>query len=44
MDIAPKYAGMVMGISNTAGTIAGVIGVAMTGYILDHEGGAQVLG
>lgn len=23
MDIAPKYAGVVMGISNTAGTIAG---------------------
>jgi ACS family sodium-dependent inorganic phosphate cotransporter len=35
MDIAPKYAGMVMGISNTAGTVSGVIGVSVTGYILD---------
>jgi MFS transporter, ACS family, solute carrier family 17 (sodium-dependent inorganic phosphate cotransporter), other len=23
MDIAPKYAGVVMGVSNTAGTLAG---------------------
>eukprot|EP00878_Enallax_costatus_P022442 GHUV01023807.1.p1 GENE.GHUV01023807.1~~GHUV01023807.1.p1 ORF type:complete len:425 (+),score=67.56 GHUV01023807.1:22-1275(+) len=43
MDIAPKYAGMVMGISNTAGTLAGVIGVAVTGYILDAAGGASSL-
>ncbi|GLC38691.1 hypothetical protein PLESTB_000590700 [Pleodorina starrii] len=41
MDIAPKYAGMVMGISNTAGTVSGVIGVAVTGYILDLHGGAD---
>ncbi|KAG2423950.1 hypothetical protein HXX76_014891 [Chlamydomonas incerta] len=41
MDIAPKYAGMVMGISNTAGTVSGVIGVAVTGYILDAWGGAD---
>eukprot|EP00775_Hariotina_reticulata_P010445 gene10445-10603_t len=40
MDIAPKYAGVVMGISNTAGTLAGVVGVAVTGYILDASGGA----
>ncbi len=40
MDIAPKYAGMVMGISNTAGTVSGVIGVAVTGYILDSFGGS----
>jgi hypothetical protein len=41
MDIAPKYAGMVMGISNTAGTVSGVIGVAVTGAILDRWGGAD---
>ncbi|PNH07465.1 putative anion transporter 7 [Tetrabaena socialis] len=41
MDIAPKYAGMVMGISNTAGTVSGVIGVTVTGYILDMFGGAD---
>ena len=43
MDIAPKYAGVVMGISNTAGTISGVIGVAVTGVILDRMGGADNL-
>mmetsp|Transcript_13965 Transcript_13965/g.24485 ORF Transcript_13965/g.24485 Transcript_13965/m.24485 type:complete len:437 (+) Transcript_13965:60-1370(+) len=43
MDIAPKYAGMVMGISNTAGTIAGVVGVSFTGVILEWQGGAGVL-
>eukprot|EP00983_Pelagomonas_calceolata_P046302 1140097-Pelagomonas_calceolata.AAC.2 len=44
MDIAPKYAGVVMGISNTAGTLSGVIGVAITGRILDWYGGSAVLG
>ncbi|CAI5464047.1 unnamed protein product [Closterium sp. Yama58-4] len=34
MDIAPRYAGPVMGISNTAGTLAGIVGVAATGLIL----------
>lgn len=41
MDIAPKYAGMVMGISNSAGTLSGVIGVAATGHILKWAGGAE---
>ncbi|KAL6781916.1 PHT4B [Auxenochlorella protothecoides x Auxenochlorella symbiontica] len=43
MDIAPKFAGIVMGISNTAGTLAGVIGVAATGVLLEGAGGAGVL-
>ena len=30
-----------MGISNTAGTISGVVGVALTGVILDRMGGAD---
>ncbi|GBG61257.1 hypothetical protein CBR_g19789 [Chara braunii] len=34
MDIAPRYAGVVMGVSNTAGTAAGVVGVSATGFIL----------
>ena len=38
MDIAPRYAGVVMGISNTFGTIAGVVGVAATGLILEAAG------
>mmetsp|Transcript_1443 Transcript_1443/g.4290 ORF Transcript_1443/g.4290 Transcript_1443/m.4290 type:complete len:472 (+) Transcript_1443:170-1585(+) len=43
MDIAPKYAGVVMGVSNTAGTLAGVIGVALSGRLLDRAGGAAEL-
>eukprot|EP00210_Caulerpa_lentillifera_P006519 g6226.t2 len=39
MDIAPRFAGIVMGISNTAGTLSGVIGVAVTGWILELNGG-----
>ncbi len=39
MDIAPKYAGVVMGISNTAGTLSGVVGVAATGWMLEAAGG-----
>ena len=30
MDIAPKYAGILMGISNTAGTLAGGFGLPVT--------------
>ncbi|KAK2079250.1 hypothetical protein QBZ16_002941 [Prototheca wickerhamii] len=41
MDIAPNFAGIVMGISNTAGTLAGVVGVAATGFFLEQAGGAQ---
>lgn len=35
MDIAPKYAGIVMGFSNTAGTLAGIVGVDLTGKLLE---------
>lgn len=35
LDIAPGYAGIVMGVSNTAGTLAGIIGVGVTGRILE---------
>jgi MFS transporter, ACS family, solute carrier family 17 (sodium-dependent inorganic phosphate cotransporter), other len=41
MDIAPKYAGIVMGISNTAGTVSGIIGVSATGFILEAAGGSE---
>jgi MFS transporter, ACS family, solute carrier family 17 (sodium-dependent inorganic phosphate cotransporter), other len=41
MDIAPRYAGVVMGLSNTAGTISGVIGVSATGWILEAAGGSE---
>lgn len=35
-DIGPRYAGVLLGLSNTAGVLAGVIGTAATGYILQH--------
>jgi ACS family sodium-dependent inorganic phosphate cotransporter len=38
LDIAPRYAGALMGLSNTAGTLPGVIGVTVTGYILEATG------
>jgi len=38
MDIAPRHAGTLMGITNTAGTIPGIIGVSVSGYILELTG------
>jgi MFS transporter, ACS family, solute carrier family 17 (sodium-dependent inorganic phosphate cotransporter), other len=38
LDIAPEYADILFGISNTAGTIPGIIGVAATGWLLDLTG------
>jgi len=38
LDIAPRYAGILMGISNTVATIPGIIGVAAVGYILRATG------
>jgi len=35
-DIAPRYSGVLLGISNTAGVLAGVLGTAATGYILEN--------
>ncbi|CAL8119725.1 unnamed protein product [Prunus armeniaca] len=36
-DIAPRYSGVLLGLSNTAGVLSGVFGTASTGYILQHE-------
>jgi ACS family sodium-dependent inorganic phosphate cotransporter len=38
MDIAPRHAGTLMGITNTAGTIPGIIGVYLSGMILQATG------
>lgn len=35
LDVAPRYAGTLMGLSNTAGTIPGIVGVAVSGFILN---------
>jgi ACS family sodium-dependent inorganic phosphate cotransporter len=38
LDIAPRHAGTLMGLSNTAGTLPGVIGVILSGWIVDVTG------
>lgn len=38
LDIAPRYADVLMGITNTAGTVPGIIGVAITGWLVDATG------
>jgi MFS transporter, ACS family, solute carrier family 17 (sodium-dependent inorganic phosphate cotransporter), other len=43
-DIAPRYAGVLLGLSNTAGVLAGVLGTAATGYILKNGGWSDVWG
>lgn len=40
IDIGPKYAGPLMGITNTFATIPGIVGVFLTGFILDKTGGS----
>lgn len=42
MDVAPRYAGIVMGVSNTAGTLAGIVGVDLTGRLLESAKAAQL--
>lgn len=42
MDVAPRYAGIVMGVSNTAGTLAGIVGVDLTGRLLEAATAAQM--
>ncbi|XP_072978054.1 probable anion transporter 6 [Typha angustifolia] len=42
MDVAPNYAGIVMGFSNTAGTLAGIVGVGLTGKILEAAKAANM--
>ena len=38
LDIAPRGAGIVMGLSNTAGTVPGIVGVYVSGMILEATG------
>jgi ACS family sodium-dependent inorganic phosphate cotransporter len=38
LDISPRHAGVIFGISNTAGTLPGIIGVALTGMLVDATG------
>ncbi|KAF0507783.1 MFS general substrate transporter [Gigaspora margarita] len=38
MEIAPKYAGLITGLSNTCGAVPAFFGVALTGWILEITG------
>src|SRR5215469_12123296 len=38
LDVGPRYAGVLMGISNTCATVPGIVGVAATGFILRATG------
>jgi ACS family sodium-dependent inorganic phosphate cotransporter len=37
-DIAPRYADVIFGISNTFATVPGIIGVAVTGWLIQRTG------
>ncbi len=39
LDVAPRYAAVVFGISNTVATIPGIVGVFVTGWLVDRTGG-----
>jgi MFS family permease len=43
LDIAPRHAGALMGLSNTAGTLPGVIGVTLSGWLVDQTGSWSVV-
>ncbi len=38
LEIAPRHADVLMGITNTAGTVPGIIGIALTGWLVDLSG------
>jgi len=37
-DIAPKYADVIWGVSNTFATLPGIVGVYITGWLVDRTG------
>ena len=37
-DIAPRYADVIWGISNTFATVPGIVGVAVTGWLVQRTG------
>ena len=37
LDISPRYAGVLMGITNTAGTIPGIVGPFVVGVLTNNE-------
>ena len=37
LDIAPKYAGLLFGLSNTAGTVAGILAPITVGLLTEND-------
>lgn len=37
-DLAPSCAGFLFGVANTAGALAGVVGVCLSGYLIETTG------
>jgi ACS family sodium-dependent inorganic phosphate cotransporter len=42
LDIAPRFADVIAGLSNTAGAMPGILGVYATGWLVDHTGSFAV--
>ncbi|MEM8784313.1 MAG: MFS transporter, partial [Pseudomonadota bacterium] len=38
LEIAPRHASVLLGVTNTAGTLPGIIGVYVTGWLIDRTG------
>jgi MFS transporter, ACS family, solute carrier family 17 (sodium-dependent inorganic phosphate cotransporter), other len=41
-DIAPRYADVIWALSNTVGTLPGIFGVSLTGWLVDRTGSFSV--
>jgi ACS family sodium-dependent inorganic phosphate cotransporter len=41
LDIAPQFAGVLMGITNTFGTLAGIVAPQVTGYLTQNHLGSE---
>jgi MFS transporter, ACS family, solute carrier family 17 (sodium-dependent inorganic phosphate cotransporter), other len=41
-DIAPRYSGVIFGISNTTATLPGIFGAVVTGWLVDRTGSFTV--
>jgi len=37
LDIAPAFASVLLGVTNTAGTLSGIISPTLTGFIVQHH-------
>ena len=38
LDIAPRFGGVIFGVMNTLGTLPGIVGVALTGWLVQTTG------